>query len=113
MPLSGEDGGDELRVGMAPPSKVADNSVNVKRRAVAGDDEAIAIVFKEKPAGRAGCPGHPGTAGIEGTDAVNEPVRGQMSMAADHDISAASRQQRAELLIGDVRCDSWAVVGAG
>jgi len=111
--LAGEDGGDELRVGMASQTKIADNGIDVKMRAAMGDGQGVAVVFQEKPAGGAAGWGQSRTAGIEGTDAVNETIRGEMGVAADDDIGATSGQQRFELLLGDTGVDPWAVVGSG
>ena len=50
LPLSGEDGGYELRVRMTSLAKVADNRISVKRRATEGDGQIITVVLKEEPA---------------------------------------------------------------
>jgi hypothetical protein len=110
---SGQDGADECGVGMTPPAKIADDSVNVKRRATLRDCQGIAIIVKEQPAGGPAVSGHPRTAGIQRANAVDQTVGDDVSVAADDDIGIASRQQRPELLIGDVRFDPWTVVGPG
>ena len=93
---SGNDRRRELGVGMSAAAKVADNGVNVKRHAAVCDGNGMAAVFEEKPAcGRAGA-GHPRAAGIERTDTADEPVGGEVGVAADHDIGAASGQHRPE-----------------
>ena len=111
--LSGEDGGDELGVGVASPAKIADDRTDVEGDTAMGDGQGLAVVFKENPAGGAAGTGQAGTAGIEGPDAVDETVRGDMSMAADDDLGAASGQQRPELLLGEAGFDPGAVVGSG
>ena len=98
---------------MASAAKVADNGISVKRRAAVGNGHGIAVVFKEKPAGSAAGAGLSDAAGVEGTDAVDETIGGQMSVATDDDIGAASGQQRPEFVIGDAGFDPRAVVGSG
>jgi hypothetical protein len=110
---AGEDRGDELCVGMASSAKVGDNRIDVERRAAVGHGQSVAVVLQEKPAGGAAGTGQSRAAGVEGTDAVNETIRGEMGVAADDDISPASCQQRSELLISDAGVDPWAVVGPG
>jgi len=51
---------------MASSAKVADNSINVKRRAAAIDGHGIAVVFKEKPAGDTAGTGCPAVAADDG-----------------------------------------------
>ena len=111
--LSGEDGGDELGVGVASPVKVADDRIDVEGDAAVGDGQSLAVTFKENPAGGAAGAGQSGTAGIKGPDAVDETIGGEMSMAADDDIGTASGQQRPERVIGEVRFDPGTVVGSG
>jgi hypothetical protein len=113
LALSGEDGGNEFRVGMASPPKVADNGINVKRRTALGDGQGIAVILKQKPAGGAAGTRHASAAGIEGADAVNKTIGGEMSVATDDHIGAASGKQRPEFLIGNAGLDPRAVVGPG
>ena len=75
--LAGEDGGDELRVGVTSSSKIADNGIDVERYAAMGDRQGLAVL-DEEPAGGSAGPGQSRTAGIEDPDAVNETIRGEM-----------------------------------
>ena len=109
----GEDGSDELRVGMASSPEVADDGINVERHTAVGDGQGIAVIFKQKPAGSAAGTRHADAAGIEGADAVNKTTGEEMGVAADDHISLASGKQRPEFLIGDAGLDSWAIVGLG
>ena len=87
--LASQDTADEFGVGMAPPPKIAHNSINVERRAVVSDRQGIAIVLKEKPTG---CPRrswHPCAAGIQSANAVHETIGSVVSVAADDDIGVA------------------------
>lgn len=110
---SGKDGGGELRIGMASATKIADNDFNVKRHPTVRDGQVIAAVFEEKPARSAAGTWQPRASGIEGTDTADETIGGEMSMAVDYDVGAASGKQCPELLIGDARFDPWAIVGSG
>jgi hypothetical protein len=96
---------------MASATKVADNGLNVERHASMRHRQAIAAVFEEKPRRRAAGTGQPRTSGIEGTDAADETIGSEMRVAADHDVGVGSSEQWPELLIGDARFDSRAVVG--
>jgi hypothetical protein len=78
---AGEDGGDELCVGMASSAKVGDNGIDVETHAAVGDGQSVAVVLQEKPAGRAAGTGQSCAAGVESTDAVNETIRGEMGAA--------------------------------
>ncbi len=98
---------------MTAVAKVADHGGDVKGRGVLGDGQGIAVVVEQEPASGAGGPGQPRGAGVEHPDAVNETIGRDMGMAADDDVGAASRQQRPQLLIGDVGTDARAVVGPG
>ena len=111
--LAGEDGGDELRVRMVSSMEVADNGIDVKRCTAVGDGHADAIVFEEEPACRAARTRHPGAAGIEDADAVNETIGDEMRVTADDHVGAASGKQRPEFLVGDAGFDAGAVVGSG
>jgi hypothetical protein len=113
LALSGEEGGDELGVRVAPAVKIADDRIDIEGDAAMGDGQGLAVVFQENPAGRAAGTGQAGAAGIEGPDAVDETVGGDVSMAADDDVGAASGQQRPELLVGEARFDPGTVVGSG
>jgi hypothetical protein len=98
-------------LGVSPASKVADNGINVKRHAALGDDQAVAAVFKEKPACGGTGAGHARAARIEGADTADEPIGGVVGVAADDHVGAASGQHRSELLIGDAWVDPRPVVG--
>lgn len=113
LALPGEDGGNELRVGMASPPQVTYNGIDVEGHTAVGDGQGIAIVFKQEPAGDAAGTGHAGAAGIEGADAVNETIGDGMSVAADDHIGTAAGKQRLEPLLGDAGLDPGAVVGPG
>jgi hypothetical protein len=90
LALPGENGGDELRVGMTSPPQVADDGIDVKRHAAVRHCQPVAVIFKQEPAGGTESTGHPRAAGVEGTDAVNETIGDEMSVAADDHVSAAS-----------------------
>jgi len=90
LALAGEDGGDELRVGMPPPVKIADDGLRVERHAAVRDHQFIAGVFKEQPAGGAAGAGQSRTAGVEGPDIADKTVGGVVSVAADNDVGARS-----------------------
>lgn len=97
---------------MAPAAKIADNGLNVKPHTTVRSGQAIAVISEEKPVRQAAGTRQPGAAGIEGADTADETIRGEMSMAADDDLSVGSGKQLPELLIGDARIDSRAVVSA-
>jgi hypothetical protein len=98
---------------VASPVKIADDRVDVEGDAAVGDSQGLAVPFEEHPAGGAAGTGQSGAAGIEGPDAVDETVGGDMGMAADDDIGAAADQQRPELLVGEAGLDPGTVVGSG
>ena len=113
LALSGEDGGDELGVGVASLPEVADNGIDVKGRTAVGDGQGAAVVLEQEPAGGAAGTRHAGAAGIEGADAVSETIGDGMSAAADDHVGAVPGQQCPEFLIGDAGLDPRAVVGPG
>jgi hypothetical protein len=94
--------------------QVADHGIDVVGHAVLlGDQVTGAADGKEQPAGLAGRPGHPRTAGVEGADAGDRPVGLIVGVAADDHIGIASGQQAAQVLVGQARVDARAVVGTG
>ena len=111
--LAGEDRADEFRIWMAPPPKIADNSIDVERRAAAGGRQGTIFILEEQPAGRSRRSRHSRAARIQRPNPVNETIGGDVSMAADNDIGIASSEQLAQLLIADARFDPWTVVGPG
>ena len=113
LALSGEDGGDELGVGVAALAEVAGDGLDVVRHAAVGDHQLITAVFEKQPAGGAARAGQSRAAGIEGTDVADETIGDEVSVAADHDVGVGSGQQSPELLICDIRVYPWAVVGLG
>jgi hypothetical protein len=44
---SGQDGRDELGIGMASAMKVADDGLDVERHAAVCDQQVVAVVFEE------------------------------------------------------------------
>jgi hypothetical protein len=111
--LSGEDRGDELRVGVAPTAEIAGNGLGVKRHTTLSNGHVMAVVFEEKPVREAVGTRQPRAARVKGADPVNATIRRRMSMAADDEFSAGSGKQLPELLIVDPRLDPRAVVGDG
>jgi hypothetical protein len=121
---AGEDGLHELRVRVQPGAQITGDGIDVKGhhpvpglKAGGGAVPGIVmvlqavIVLKEEPAGLAGAFWHPGAARIERPDPADEAVGSDMSVAADHDVGGASRQQAAELLVRNFRPDPGAIVG--
>lgn len=104
--LPEEHGGNEVGIGMTAPAKIADNGINVERRAVLRDRRAIAVIFKEEPACAPEGSGHSGTPRIQCPNAVNETISSGMGVAADDDIGVAPGKQQPKLLVGDARLPS-------
>ena len=94
--FTGEDGLDEGGIRVTAAAQVADHGTGIKRHgAVLGGQPARAAVLKKQPSGPASRARHPGAAGIERADAVDDPVDLVVGMTPDHHVGVASGQQAA------------------
>jgi hypothetical protein len=93
LALAGEDAADEFRVGMAAAAQVTDDGIRAKRRLPLGHGHLVAVILQENPGGAAERARHPGAARVEGADAADVPVGGEVRVAADDDVGAAADEQ--------------------
>jgi hypothetical protein len=92
--------------------QVADHGIHVEGHgAVLGDHLTLAVVLQQQPVGPAGRPWHPGAAGVDGPDAIDQTVDLKVGVTAHDHVGAAPGQQVTELVIGGVGVDTGAVVG--
>jgi hypothetical protein len=75
LTLAGEDGLDEVGVGVTSAVEIADHGADIEGHvAVLGGQATTIAVVKEQPARLAGRSRNAGAARVEGTDPANQPI---------------------------------------
>ena len=92
LPLSGENGRHELRIGMPAAAKIADDRRPVKRHVPVRPHQLIAAVLEEQPAGEAAIPGQACAARIEGADAADDAVGSGVSVTPHDNVGIGARE---------------------